>query len=248
MEKSESESFWTGEEKIPYTAIVGWFSRVDGAPIFVIQFDPLGKLANVHPTRPRSFPDEDKVKLRKHLDEQRKANQPQHLSRFLQELFPVLPSEKSLVVSESYLHCNDLSVPFELIDRYYYYFGSYFLEFRKIVPRSYSMHHEWSKETHQQLIELVKVHKLCWSLERLKKKITKTPADDPDIAVVKDIVQLIEKKFSNFFNSTCKDKCSLFLKEEIHKYQEWINDGIRVTKNDRCYSVSNLKRKLQCYQ
>lgn len=247
MESSESDGFWTGKKMIPYNTIVGWVSRVDGTPILIVQSESTGKMTNVYSTPQRLMSDEDKVKLRQHLDEQRKANQPPHLSRFLQQLSLMMPSEKSLVISDSYLHCDDLSLPFEFIHRYAY-FGYYYLAFRKIIPPKYTMHHEWSQETHERLIIWVEVHKLCWSLERLKKKITQTPADDPDIKVVKDIVQLIEKKFTNFFNSTNKDKVALFIKEDIHKYQEWIDDGIRVTKNDRCWSVRNLERELQCYQ
>jgi hypothetical protein len=243
---STSDSCWTGEELIHYENIVAWFSRKDGSPIFVLQFDPEGKLSNFHPGRKVEFAEEDKLKLRKRLDEQRKSNRPPHLDKFIQTMFPKMPTEKSLVISESYLHCDDLSVPFEFINRYYHYFASYFLVFKKIVPESYAIHHEWSDETHTLLTELVKVNKLCWSLARLKKKISQTPADDPDITVVKDIVKLIETKFNDFFNSTDKYKRELFI-QVIWMYQEWIDDGIRVTKNDRCYSVSNLKRELQCH-
>ena len=151
----------------------------------------------------------------------------------------------ALRISDSYFHCDEMSFPFEYIDRYSYYFGSYFVDLKKITPPTHAIHcdQDWSTEIHQLLIDLVKVHKLCRSFAKLKEILSPLSDDDPDIVLVKNMVTLIDSKFNQFIKSTEKDKQSLFLKK-IWEYQGVIDDCIRVTKNDRCWSVAHLKRQI----
>lgn len=235
----DADCFWTGEEMISYKNIVGWFSREDGSPIFVVQFEPTGKLANIHPFSKRVFTEEDKLKLRQRLDEQRKQNQPPHLDKLIQMLFPNLPSAKSLAISDSCLHSDNFSIPFEFIDSCDYQFGSYFLVLNKITHMTLSVQ---TNETDQQLtdlVQVVQVHKLCWSLMRLKRRIsTYSDSDsDSDIVLVKDVVKLIESGFERL------DERSKFI-EKVSEYQEMIDEGTKITKNNRYSSVGFLQRKL----